>query len=106
MLQPGRITSYNVCYTKLLRDGRSKVVDWFHQFLKGKDDFDALPRQSPPYWSRYVFVDINRDAHQKAFATTRAVHKMFFDYHPVVVHDLHEAIPLLLSWNGTGPYIV
>jgi len=85
-------------------DGRSKVVDWFHQFLKGKDDFDALPRQSPPYWSRYVFVDINRDAHQKAFATTRAVHKMFFDYHPVVVHDLHEAIPLLLSWNGTGPY--
>jgi hypothetical protein len=29
---------------------------------------------------------------------------MYFDYHPVVVHDLHEAIALLLSWNGTGPY--
>jgi len=85
-------------------DGRSKVTDWFHQYLKGKTDFDALPRQSPPYWSRYVFVDINRDAHQKAFAATRAVHTMYFDYHPVVVHDLHEAISLLLSWNGTGPY--
>ncbi|MDZ4730756.1 MAG: M14 family zinc carboxypeptidase [Xanthomonadales bacterium] len=85
-------------------DGRDKVVDWFYQYLKGKTDFAALPRQSPPYWGRYVFVDINRDAHQKAFATTQAVSKMYFDYHPVVVHDLHEAIALLLSWNGTGPY--
>ncbi len=85
-------------------DGRDKVTDWFYQYLKGKTDFDALPRQSPPYWSRYVFVDINRDAHQKAFAATRAVSKMYFDYYPVVVHDLHEAISLLLSWNGTGPY--
>lgn len=85
-------------------DGRTKVTDWFYRYLKGKTDFASLPRQSPPYWGRYVFVDINRDAHQRAFAATRAVHKMYFDYHPVVVHDLHEAIPLLLSWNGTGPY--
>jgi hypothetical protein len=85
-------------------DGRDKVTDWFYKYLKGKTDFDALPRQSPPYWSHYVFVDINRDAHQKDFATTRAVSKMYFDYHPVVVHDLHEAISLMLSWNGTGPY--
>ena len=85
-------------------DGRDKFTDWFNLYLKGKTDFDALPRQSPPYWSHYVYVDINRDAHQKLFAVTRAVSKMYFDYHPVVVHDLHEAISLLLSWNGTGPY--
>lgn len=85
-------------------DGRDKVTDWFYKYLKGKTDFDALPRQSPPYWSRYVFVDINRDAHQKNFAATRAVSRMYFDYHPVVVHDLHEAISLLVTWNGTGPY--
>ncbi|MDT8320306.1 MAG: M14 family zinc carboxypeptidase, partial [Xanthomonadales bacterium] len=85
-------------------DGRDKVTDWFYRYLKDKEDFDSLPRQSPPYWSRYVFVDINRDAHQKAFAATRAVHDMYFDYFPVVVHDLHEAISLMLSWNGTGPY--
>jgi hypothetical protein len=29
---------------------------------------------------------------------------MFFDYHPTVVHDLHESIPLLQTWNGTGPF--
>ena len=85
-------------------DGREKVTDWFYLYLKGKTDFDALPRQSPPYWGRYVFVDINRDAHQKNFAATRAVSNMFFDYHPAVVHDLHEGISLMLSWNGTGPY--
>src|SRR6266446_5235801 len=76
-------------------DGRDKVADWFYRYLKGKTDFDALPRMSPPYWNRYVYVDINRDAHQKTFAVTRAVHGMFFDYHPTVVHDLHEAIALL-----------
>ena len=29
---------------------------------------------------------------------------MFFEYHPVIVHDLHESVPLLMTWNGTGPY--
>ncbi|HSP05528.1 MAG TPA: hypothetical protein VLR94_00035, partial [Acidobacteriota bacterium] len=46
----------------------------------------------------------NRDAHQIALATTKAVYKMFFEYHPTVIHDLHEAIALLQTWNGTGPY--
>ena len=85
-------------------DGHDKMTEWFGQYLKGKRDFDSLPRQSPPYWNRYVYVDINRDAHQLAFAATRAVHAMFFDYHPTVVHDLHESIALLQTWNGTGPY--
>ena len=85
-------------------DGRDKMSDWFYRFHRGKTDFDALARQSPPYWGKYVFVDANRDAHQLDFATTQAVAKMFFDYHPTVIHDLHEAIPLLQTWNGTGPY--
>jgi hypothetical protein len=85
-------------------DGRDKVVDWFYRYLKGRTDYGALPRQSPPYWGSYVFVDANRDAHQLAFAPTRAVASMFHEWHPVVIHDLHEGIPLLLTWNGTGPY--
>ena len=28
---------------------------------------------------------------------------MFFDWHPTVVHDLHESVSLLITWNGTGP---
>ncbi len=85
-------------------DGRDKTVDWFYRYLKGKTDWDTLPPTSPPYWGHYVFHDNNRDTHQKALQLTRAVHRMFYDYHPTVVHDLHESIPLLQTWNGTGPW--
>jgi Zinc carboxypeptidase len=85
-------------------DGRDKQVEWFYRFLKGKTDEDTLPRQSPPYWSKYAFVDINRDSHQQTHETTKAVHRMFHEWHPVIVHDLHESLALLMTWNGTGPY--
>jgi hypothetical protein len=84
-------------------DGRDKQVEWFYRFLKGKTDLATLPRQAPPYWSRYAFVDINRDATQLTHATTKAVQRMFFEWHPTVVHDLHESVALLITWNGTGP---
>ncbi len=87
-------------------DGRDKVVDWFYRYLKGKTDYENLPEMSPPYWGYYVFHDNNRDTHQKALKLTQAVHAMFYDYHPTAVHDLHESIPLLHTWNGTGPYNV
>ncbi|MDB6044445.1 MAG: peptidase [Gammaproteobacteria bacterium] len=84
-------------------DGRDKQVEWFYRFLKGKTELAQLPRQAPPYWSKYAFVDINRDAHQQVHETTKAVYRMFYDWHPTVVHDLHESVALLLTWNGTGP---
>jgi Zinc carboxypeptidase len=84
-------------------DGRDKQVEWFYRYLKGKTDHAALPRQAPPYWSRYAYVDINRDAHQQVHETTKAVFSMFFAWHPQVIHDLHESVALLLSWNGTNP---
>jgi hypothetical protein len=85
-------------------DGRDKMVDWFYRYLKGKTERNTLPRQSPPYWSKYTFVDINRDTHQQTHETTKAVHRMFHEWHPTVVHDLHEGVPFLMTWNGTGPY--
>ncbi|HEY4230133.1 MAG TPA: M14 family zinc carboxypeptidase [Thermoanaerobaculia bacterium] len=85
-------------------DGRDKAVDWFYRYLKGKTDYENLPEKSPPYWGYYVFHDNNRDTHQQALKLTQAVHRMFAEYHPTAVHDLHESIPLLHTWNGTGPY--
>jgi len=84
-------------------DGRDKQVEWFYRYLKGKTDQATLPRQAPPYWSHYAFVDINRDAHQMVHATTKAVFRMMFEWHPQVIHDLHESIAMLLTWNGTNP---
>src|SRR3984957_8385784 len=84
-------------------DGRDKQVEWFYRYLKGKTVLEQLPRQAPPYWSKYAFVDINRDAHQQAHETTKAVYRMLYEWHPIAVHDLHESEALLLTWNGTGP---
>ena len=84
-------------------DGRDKQVEWFYRYLKGKTDLASLPRQAPPYWSKYAYVDINRDAHQQVHETTKAVFRMMFDWHPQVIHDLHESVALLVTWNGTDP---
>jgi hypothetical protein len=87
-------------------DGRDKAVDWFYRHLKGKRDYDQLPPISPPYWGKYVRHDNNRDAVQRKLALTRATQDAFLRWHPAVVHDLHESIPLLAVWTGTGPYNV
>jgi len=87
-------------------DGRDRAVDWYYRFLKGKTDYENLPETSPPFWGHYVFHDNNRDSHQRALALTRAVQDTFFRWHPQVVHDLHESVPMLLVWTGTGPYNV
>ena len=87
-------------------DGRDRMVDWFYRHLKGKTDFDALPPVSPPYWGKYVVHDNNRDGVQRRLALTRATQDTFLKWHPIVVHDLHESIPLLCVWTGTGPYNV
>lgn len=52
--------------------GRDKMVDWFYRYLKGNTNRPTLPRQSPPYWSKYTFVDINRDSHQQTHETTKS----------------------------------
>jgi hypothetical protein len=87
-------------------DGRDRQVDWFYRHLKGKTDYDDLPPISPPYWGKYVFHDNNRDGIQRKLALTRATQDAFLRWHPAVVHDLHESIPLLSIWTGTGPYNV
>jgi hypothetical protein len=87
-------------------DGRDRAVDWYYRHLKGKTDFDNLPPRTPPYWGKYVFHDNNRDGVQRKLALTRATQDAFLKWHPAVVHDLHESIPLLSIWTGTGPYNV
>jgi Zinc carboxypeptidase len=87
-------------------DGRDRMVDWFYRHLKGKTNYDELPPISPPYWGKYVRHDNNRDGIQRKLALTRATQDAFLQWHPIVVHDLHESVPLLSIWTGTGPYNV
>ncbi len=87
-------------------DGRDRMVDWFYRHLKGRTDWENLPPLSPPYWGKYVRHDNNRDGVQRKLALTRATQEEFLKWLPLVVHDLHESVPLLSIWTGTGPYNV
>src|SRR5213079_985977 len=39
-----------------------------------------------------------------ALALTRNQMKTFLEYHPAILHDLHESVPFLYTSTGTGPY--
>ncbi len=85
-------------------DGRDKQVDWYLHYTKGRPSYDdGFPRVTP-YWGRYMVHDNNRDGLQVSGDITRAIFKAYYEYHPLVLHDLHESVPLLYISTGTGPY--
>jgi hypothetical protein len=82
-------------------DGREKQVDTYY-FNKKRAQGDArLPLM---YWGKYVQHDNNRDGMGQFLQLTRTVTKGQLDWHPTVMHDLHEAQTYLYSSTGTGPY--
>ena len=85
-------------------DGRDKQVDWYYRYSKARKDFDDGFRYSPPYWGKYVFHDNNRDGIQISQAITKAIFNIYYDWHPTVMLDLHESVPLIYMSTGTGPY--
>jgi hypothetical protein len=85
-------------------DGRDRQVDWYYRYTKGRPDpEDGFPR-SAPYWGKYAFHDNNRDGLQMALQLTHAINRVYYEWHPLVMHDLHESVPLLYVSTGTGPY--
>lgn len=81
-------------------DGRDTMVD-LYKYRK------ANPGKRVPnliYWGKYVAHDNNRDSMGMALALTRNQMSQFLEYHPTVLHDLHESVPFLYTSTGTGPY--
>lgn len=81
-------------------DGRERMVD-LYRWRK------ANPGKTPPpllYWGKYVAHDNNRDGMALALALSRNINRAFLDFHPQVVHDLHESVPFLYTSTGMGPY--
>ena len=82
-------------------DGREKQVDTYY-FNKTRARGDArLPLM---YWGKYVQHDNNRDGMGQFLELTKAVTRTQLQWHPTVMHDLHEAQTYLYSSTGTGPY--
>jgi hypothetical protein len=81
-------------------DGRDRMVDLYN-YRKANPGKAAPPLL---YWGKYVAHDNNRDGLGMALALTRNMMKTFLEYHPQVLHDLHESVPFLYTSTGTGPY--
>src|SRR6185503_17998978 len=82
-------------------DGRNKMVDIYKWHL-------AHPGQNWPglvYWGKYVAHDNNRDAMGATLKLTQNVLNTYMQWHPQVLHDLHESVPYLYDNTvGDGPY--
>jgi hypothetical protein len=81
-------------------DGREKMVD-LYRWRKANPN---KPAPSLVYWGKYVAHDNNRDGMALALALSRNITATFLQYHPQVVHDLHESVPFLYTSTGMGPY--
>ncbi len=81
-------------------DGRDMMVDLYN-WRKANEGKRA---PSLLYWGKYVAHDNNRDSMGMALALTRNQMATFLDFHPTVLHDLHESVPFLYTSTGTGPY--
>ena len=81
-------------------DGRDRMVDLYN-YRKANPGKNAPPLI---FWGKYVAHDNNRDGLGMALALSRNQMKTFLEYHPQVLHDLHESVPFLYTSTGTGPY--
>ncbi len=81
-------------------DGHDRMVDWAN-YRKAYPD---KPQPDLIYWGHYVQHDNNRDSIAMGLKLSQVMMKDFLEWHPQVLHDLHESIPYLYVSTGTGPY--
>ncbi|MBZ5724486.1 MAG: hypothetical protein LAP87_05770 [Acidobacteriia bacterium] len=80
-------------------DGRERVVDTYYYGKK-----TGKPKPPLMYWGKYVQHDNNRDGMGQFLKITQNFTRAMLEWHPTVVHDLHEAQSYLYISTGTGPY--
>lgn len=82
-------------------DGRDRYVDWYYRYLVDIDDEDDR-MSGPPYWGKYVLHDNNRDINVSQ-VTMRTLLDWYLEWHPPIMHDIHESIPFLYTYSGAAP---
>ena len=82
-------------------DGRDRYLDWYYRYLIDiSDDRDRIG--GPPYWGKYIFHDNNRDINYSQLSM-RALLDWYLEWHPPIMHDLHESVPFLYTFSGQAP---
>jgi hypothetical protein len=82
-------------------DGRDRYVDWYYRHRVDDTSEDDL-NVGLPYWGKYVRHDNNRDINFSQVITKLAL-SFYLDWHPPIMHELHESVPLLYTFSGQAP---
>ncbi|HMY72783.1 MAG TPA: M14 family zinc carboxypeptidase [Blastocatellia bacterium] len=82
-------------------DGRDRYVDWYYRYkIDEKSEEDSMG--GPPYWGKYIFHDNNRDINYSQ-VTMRNLLNWYLQWHPPIMHDLHESVPFMYTFSGQAP---
>jgi hypothetical protein len=82
-------------------DGRDRYVDWYYRHKTGETS-EQDSAGGPPYWGKYIFHDNNRDTNYSQ-VTMRNLLGWYLQWHPPIMHDLHESVPFLYTFSGQSP---
>jgi hypothetical protein len=81
-------------------DGRDRSIDWYYDH--NEDITDYAKMSHVPYWGKYIEHDNNRDINYSAMANQNLL-RWYLEWHPQIVHDLHESVPFLYIYSGQAP---
>ena len=81
-------------------DGRDRSIDWY--YAHNVDITDYAKMSDVPYWGKYTKHDDNRDINYAGMANQNFL-RWYLQWHPPVMHDLHESVPLLYIYSGQAP---
>ena len=82
-------------------DGRDRYVDWYYRHkIDEKTEEDSVG--GPPYWGKYIFHDNNRDINYSQL-TMRTLLDWYLQWHPPIMHELHESVPFMYTFSGQAP---
>src|SRR5579863_5254264 len=82
-------------------DGRDRYVDWYYKYkINDTSEEDQAP--GPPYWGKYIFHDNNRDINYSQ-VTMRTLLDWYLQWHPPIMHELHESEPFMYTFSGQAP---
>jgi hypothetical protein len=82
-------------------DGRDRNVDWYYRYGINETE-GRTTGAGVPYWGKYVFHDDNRDINYSQ-VEMRSLLDWYFQYHPPIMHDLHQAQTLMYTFSGQAP---
>jgi len=83
-------------------DGRDRSIDWYNRYLIDVTDTNAVFDAGVPYWGKYTKHDDNRDINYAGLANQNFL-RWYLDWHPPIMHDLHESVWFLYSFSGQSP---